>query len=692
MAWWRRNPRQQWHNDKQVGGVSVQAGVIESLTIHQGQPATRDRPRMLPADVPAFTGRHEEVAQLLGFAAEAVSAAVVCAIDGTAGVGKTALALHTAHRVAEDFPDGQLHADLRGHTEDRVPLAAGSVLESFLRALGVPPDDIPAATDDRAALYRSTLAGRRMVVVLDNAASEAQVRPLLPGGAGCFVLVTSRRALSGLDTTGRMLLPVLPDDDATALLTTILGGQRIASAPEAAGDLVRLCAGLALALRIVAAKLSTDPGLELSALAWRLADENSRLGELAAGDRAVRAAFMLSYRDLPEAQARFFRRLALHPGVDFDAAAAAVLADVEWAQGGALLEQLVDARLVEHYYATYHRLHDLVRLFALELVAQDPAAERSASQVRIVDHYLTVVSTADAMMRGMAGDETSQSSALVYLDKERGNVVAAVRLAADIGYHEGAWRCAFTLSEYLERRRYLGDLLAVQQLALGSARAAGDLPAQGTALQLLTHTYEMLGRFDEATDAGTQGVEVSRRLGDLAGQGSTLSNIGLAHQESGRYDEAVRHYQRALELLGRADDTANIGHTLNNLGTTYRALGEHAKAVDHHRRAVEALREVGDSLGVARTLSNLGGDLVAGGEPEAAQGCLVEALLALRAAGDRHCEAATLFMLGESHRMLDRVPEALAHYRAAYAVFEDLGDQHRQGLTLLRIRALGGEV
>ena len=343
-------------------------------------------PGLLPRDVGGFTGRDDELARLASLAGG--GRVVVSAIGGTAGVGKTALAVHAAHQLLGEFPDGHLYADLRGYTEGQDPAEPGEVLQVFLRRLGIPAEEVPAGVEERSGLLRQLLASRRVLMVLDNARTEAQVRPLLPGAGGSLVLVTSRSVLVGLEVDERISLDVLPEGEAAAMLAGAIGPDRAAAEPQAAGEVARLCGRLPLALRIAGQLLAAHPAWPVARLAQMLADEQGRLARLGAGDVQVRAAFGVSYEQLAEDDARLFRLLGLHPGPDFTADSAAPLAGTGPEAAGPVLERLAEAHLVNEDASGRFGMHDLLRLFARVTCQEaDSPADREAAESRLVSYY-----------------------------------------------------------------------------------------------------------------------------------------------------------------------------------------------------------------------------------------------------------------------------------------------------------------
>ena len=364
----------------------ITAGNYAVVNVGGDRTAVPGVPGLLPRDVPGFTGRDDELDRLTALAGG--SRVVVSAIGGTAGVGKTALAVHAAHRLLDEFPDGHLYADLRGYTEGQDPAGPGEVLEMFLRRLGVPADEVPTGVEDRSGLLRQLLAGRRVLMVLDNARTETQVRPLLPGAGGSLVLVTSRSLLAGLEVDERVNLDVLPEDEAAAMLARVTEDTRAAAEPRAVAEVARLCGRLPLALRIAGQLLAAHPAWPVSRLAEMLAGERDRLARLGAGDLQVRAAFEVSYRQLDESDARLFRLLGLHPGPNFDAASAATLAGTELGAAESVLERLAETHLITEDATGRFSMHDLLRLYTRATCREtDSPAIQEAAEMRLAEYY-----------------------------------------------------------------------------------------------------------------------------------------------------------------------------------------------------------------------------------------------------------------------------------------------------------------
>ncbi|MCC8250214.1 AfsR/SARP family transcriptional regulator [Saccharothrix luteola] len=612
---------------------------------------------------------------------------VVVALVGTPGVGKTALALRWAHRVADRFPDGQLYADLGGHGEGE-PAPPRAVLGEFLRALGVHRDHVPESEAERSALCRSLLADRRVLLVLDNARSAEQVRPLLPGAPGCAVVVTSRAELAGLaarDGAHPIAVVPLSTDDGVALLRGVLG-RRVDVEPAAAARLVDLCGGLPLALRVVAHRAVRRPSATLTALAAQLADETRRIDLLSPPDdpsAAVRAVFSWSYRALPPDVARVFRLLGVLPGSDFDAeaAGAATGSDVRHE-----LAVLASGHLVEEIGLDRYRLHDLLRVYAAELADPD---ESAAAVTRVLDWYLDRAAAAVAAVATDAGPGDRDTAAR-WLEAEHRNLVAATRLAATSGLHEHAWRLPNALWRHWFTLGRLDDWTATHEVGLTSARVLGDIRAQAETLNALGVAHQTSQRHTDAVDAYEQALALWEELRDHAGAARTLTNIAVVHYLAGRYRDAVEQGERVLALRLGEDDAFGeaVAHTA--LGGFHLRLGDPARALDHAQRALTVFEKLANRFGVAAATLNLGHVHRQAGEPDRAATCYHDALIRFRELGDQRHEGEALCGLGSVHLARGGLSLARDHLDAALAVAAVAADplllgEVRYQLGLLRL-------
>ena len=610
-------------------------------------------------------------------------------------MGKTALAVHAAHRLLSEFPDGQLYADLRGYTAGQVAAEPHEVLEMFMRRLGVPAEEIPAGTEERSGLLRQLLASRRVLMVLDNAATEAQVRPLLPGAGGSLVLVTSRSVLPGLEVNERISLDVLAEDEATALLAGLIGPERAAAEPDAIAQVAGLCGRLPLAVRIAGQLLAAHPAWPVARLAQMLADERDRIGQLSAGDLQVRATFTVSYRQLDDGDARMFRLLGLHPGPDLDAEAAASLAGIHPDAAEPVLDRLVLVHLVTEDAPGRFGIHDLLRLFARGTCQEvDDQAVRDAAEARLVRYYADLATFLDACIdpqrrpalaeaaEQAGGSLPSPREALAMFESERRSLLAALGLAAERGWDRQVLQLSETMGDSLTLLRHLDDLLTVREAALAAVYHAGDTSAEGRALNNLGSAYQELRRFDEAVTRYQEALPIFQQIRDRHGEGQALNNLGAAYQELRRFKEAADSYQEALVIKRETGDRHGEGQTLGNLGNAYHELRRFRQAVTCHQDALEIFRETGDRHGEGQALNNLGNAYQELRRFDEAVTRYQDALGIFRETGDRYREGQALNNLGNAYQELRRFEEAVDSYQEALAIYRESGDRHGEGQTL----------
>ncbi|WP_189220899.1 ATP-binding protein, partial [Streptomyces ruber] len=665
-------------------------------------------PCLLPSDAAGFTGREWELAWLDRLTASdaASTAAVVGLISGTPGVGKTGLALHWAHRAQQNFPDGQLYVNLRGYDPEK-PMTAGEALARLLAALGLRGQDVPLDVEERAARYRSELSGRRMLVVLDNANSAGQVRSLLPGTATCATLVTSRDALPGLVAlhgAHRLVLDLLPADDARTLLRRLIG-PRVDAESQAAATLAELCQRLPLTLRLAAELAAARPHHSLAALATELADQHRRLDLLDADEDigvGVRAVFSWSYQRLPAPAARAFRLLALHPGTDWDAYATAALTDTGPHPARRLLDRLARAHLIEPTGPDRYTMHDLLRAYAAELAATtDPEPDRQVALTRLFDHYLATAITATAFLGHYSGKwrprllraaPLSRASpvgdsagARAWLDAERPNLTLVCAHAARHGWHEHAQDLAAILFRYLGTGGHYADALAIHTHAHQAARRQGDRHGAAYALTHLSSMYWRQGHYRQAVDHGRRALESFRRVGDRSGEAHALLNLCLVYWRQGHYRQAVDHGRRALESFRRVGDRSGEGYARLGLGLVHWRQGDYGRAVEQYRRALDLFRRLGDQSGRAYALTCQG--LVDWRQGD--HGRAVEqhrrALDLFRRLGDRAGQAEALTHLALVDWRQGDHGRAVEQHRRALDLFQRLGDQAGQAYTLTHL-------
>jgi tetratricopeptide (TPR) repeat protein/DNA-binding SARP family transcriptional activator len=650
-------------------------------------------PRQLPAGVGQFTGRARELAvlsRLADQAARGTGTVVISAIGGMAGIGKTALAVHLAHRVAGRFPAGQLYANLRGFGPSGTPAAAREVIRGFLDALGVPPGQIPAGLDAQAALYRSATAGRRLLIVLDNARDEQQVRPLLPSTPGCLVLVTSRNQLTGLSAAEGahlLTLDVLTGADAHALLTARLGTDRAASNPEAVAEIAALCGRLPLALAVTAARAAARPTFTMAALAAELRDTRSRLTTLDTGDPAVsvRVVFSWSYAQLAQGPARTFRLLGLHPGPGISVPAAASLAGVPPGRAGRHLAELARAHLVTETSPGRYALHDLLRAYATEQ-AEAADADRRAAVHRMLDHYLYSADAASALLYPARGPiapgaprpgvtpeiMTDDRAALAWLTAEHRVVLAVIARAADGGFDGHAQRLPEVMATYLDRLGLWHDCAGAQRVSLAAAERRGDLAGQARALRFLGRSRIRLGAHDDGYAHLTRAMDLFREAGDALGQARSHLALAMALGSQGRAGEALGHCEQALSLFRTVGHRAGEGAALTDLGNCHAALGACELALAEGAQALDLHRELGNRDGQAEAWSVLGQAHRRLGHAAKAIGCYRQAMSLLEQLGQPYNKAVVLTDLGDAQHAAGRAEEACQAWQQAVSILEGL--------------------
>jgi transcriptional regulator with XRE-family HTH domain/tetratricopeptide (TPR) repeat protein len=652
-------------------------------------------PRQLPAAVPDFTGRRAGLAALTGRwqASQAVRGTVpISAIDGPPGVGKSALAVRWAHQVAGDFPDGQLYVNLRGFDPSGKIMPPETAIRGFLDGLGVPPERIPATQESQAALYRSQLAGQRVLIVLDNARDAAQVRPLLPGWSGCLVLVTSRMRLTGLaaaEGAQLLTLDVLSAAESRELLTSRLGVGRAQAEPAAIDDLSRLCGRLPLALSVAAARAAARPRLPLAAAAAELAGAAGGLGALDTGDPAtnVRTVFSWSCQNLDEQAARMFRLLGVHPGPDITVPAAAALLQASSAGAAAALAALAMVNLLEEHAPGRYTCHDLLSVYAAEQAVQlEPEPARQAALHRVLDYYLHTSHAAALLLNPsrepvtLAGPQpgvtpgqlAGKEHAMTWFGAEHRVLIAAVTAAARAGFDACAWQLAWAMDDFLHWRCYWPEWAATQRIALAAATRAGDLAGQATAGRLLGHTWARIGDYDQAVAQLTESLGLYQRLGDQAGQGRVHQTLGWLAEEQGRNTDALGHAEQALALYQATGDQARLAAALNNVGWCHALLGDYQQSRELTRQALAAYRAIGNLPGEANIWDSLGNAEHKLGNIAAAKECYRHALAIVTALGDRYQQADFGVHLGDVQHTAGEQTAARDSWQDALAILEEL--------------------
>jgi DNA-binding SARP family transcriptional activator/tetratricopeptide (TPR) repeat protein len=675
----------------------------------------RPTPAQLPAPTAAFTGRHEHLARLdsllVADSDDRPATLVISAIAGTAGVGKTTLAVQWAHRVRDRFADGQLFVDLQGY-------AAGpsvrpiDALTGFLDALGVPPEQAPVQVDQAAALYRTLVAGRRLLIVLDNARSAEQVRPLLPGEPGCLVLVTSRDRLSGLVASNgarSLSLDALSPDEAGELLARLLGKTRLAAEPKSTMELARTCAFLPLALRVAAATLAWQPDRRIADYVTQLRHDTLRTLTIEDDPGVgIRAAFDASYEALPVPARRLFRLLSLAPGPDIGVPAAAALGGLDNHETAALLDRLAGAHLLDQPGHDRYGWHDLLRAYAGERLAQEDAPEvRRAATHRLYDWYLrSVDAAADLLyphMLRLPRTATrspepgpprfaNHTTALAWLDAQRRNMVAAVQHAAaaepepaEAGEDLRIAACLFAdaLRGYFHLRRHAADWLAVGECALTAATVLGDPRAQAAARHSLGTAYRCLGDLPNALRHYTHALRLSRLAEWPDAEATALANLGIVRQGQGRLKAAVGQLTRALAIDRQTGRGAGVANNLGNLASVYLDQGRLEEAAAHFAEALDLNRLTGNRHGQALALIGLGQAYRERGRLDDARNQLSEAMRHCIQVGDRDGQATVHLGLGAVDRDLGRIAEARSHALAALTLGRDAGDPRTEAGALI---------
>ena len=664
-------------------------------------------PRQLPAAPPDYVGRVAELAALdeqAGLTRTGRGTLVILVIDGGAGVGKTALAVHWAHRAADHFPDGQLYLNLRGFDPAETPTDPAEALRGFLEALHFPAEQIPGTLAGQAALYRSLVAGRRILVVLDNARNAEQLRPLLPGSPGCLVLVTSRTKLTGLvaaQGAHPISLDVLSQDEAVELLSRRIGLHRVALEPAATGELARICARLPLALTIAAARTITRPDRPLAALADELRDIRRRLDELEISDTAtsVRAVFSWSYQKLTAPAAEMFRLLGVHPGPDITVPGAASLAGVPSDHARRALAELADAHLMTEDASGRFALHDLLRAYAADQArARDSDASRRTAMHRVFDHYLHTAHAAahllaprrkpiglDPLQPGVAPEHlASPDGALAWFEAERSVLLAAIAAAAETGSDVYAWQLPWALAVFLDRLGHWNDYATTQRIALAAAQRLGDRRGQAHAHHELGHAHVNLGRYEQAHDHLIRALELHGELDDRAGEARAHLDLSGLLSAQDRYREAIGHDRHGLRLFRAAGDDHGVARALNSLGWDLAHYGENwLSAITYCEQARRLLHDLDDRYGLSAVSHSLGYAHYRAGHHDEAVACYQHTLDLIKASDDPYRVAETLSSLGEAHRAAGHAAMARAAWERALSIFDDM---HHPDAGHLRVK------
>lgn len=740
-------------DDRQVPGRSPEPAVRPDDGA--GPPGAARVLRSLPRDTTAFTNRAAELESLVRSvqaSQESGEGLPVHVIDGMPGVGKTAFVVHAGHVLADRFPDGQLFVNLNGHTPGRSPVQAGEALASLLAAAGVPTqqipvgDDVGAITEARAAMWRSRFADKKALLILDNAASYRQLEPLLPGGSGCLVLVTSRKRLAALE---EVVLPVdaLPPDHAVDLFARLSGRPADTLDGGVLNELVGLCGYLPLAISLLAARLRHHPSWSAEDLHERLVEAQDRLGELRAGERAVTATFDLSYRDLTPERQRFFRQLGFYPGTDLDAYVGAALGAVSVATARRYLDALYDDNLIDEHPGSRYRLHDLLRDYARGLAAEGDSMDHVQAVQRVCTYYLAALAVANGHIvrsgaavppppDGAQQVETptlrSRSDALNWVENERANVLACIRQADALGLHDVVIRMAAAMAPFLRQSGPWDQAVGLHRTAAETARQTGDQQALADALAELGVVRRFMAAYPEATEAlseavtqydgvgdrrgkanalnqagivwyltadnedaaraQTEALALYREVGDRLGQANALADLGMVRRQMSNFDAAVEAQSEALSIYRELGDRYGEGNSLRDLGVVHCLMGAYDVAARHHQEAFDIYVELDDRVHQAYALNELGVVRRLTGDLEGARDAHTQALEYYTELGDRFGRANSIRHLGTLDRLYGDAPNAIRALQEALEAYRDLGSRGGEAASLSELGAARGMV
>ena len=663
--------------------------------------------RALPRDIASFIGRAAELAQLVGAVTGAAAAGVgvvgIHAIGGMAGIGKTTFAVHAAHRLAGAFPDGQFFLPLHAHTPGQRPVEPVDALASLLLSAGVGAQQIPPGSAARAARWRDYLAGKKVLLLLDDAASHEQVTPLLPGTAGSLVLITSRRHLTALQDAAAISLDTLTPEEAAALLARLSGRPSLGPGDGPAGQITRLCGYLPLAIGMLARQLHHHPAWTAADLAADLATAAGRLELMHAENLSVAAAFDLSYQDLTEGQQRLFRRLGVHPGPDMDAYAAAALDGTDLATARRHLDGLYDHYLLSEPARGRYRLHDLLREHARALAFAGDPADADAAAGRLLDYYLHTAAAAGqhiatrnipvgrvppSTRSAVAPPLSTAGQASAWLEAERANLHAAVGFAAASGRPGHAIAIPAAISGFLLARGHWDQSAGLHQAALAAARQAGDRAGQAGALNELGILQRVTADYPAAAASHQQALELYRGLGDRLGQASAVNHLGTVQRLTGDFPAAAASHQQALALYRDLGHRVGQALAINSLGTVQMRAGDYPAAAASYRQALDLFRDLGHRMGQAMVTGNLGIVQSRTGDYPASAASHRQALDLFRDLGDRLGQATAILNLGEVQRLTGDYPAATASHRQALGIYRDLGYRKGQAMATGYLGAL----
>ncbi|MGN6794982.1 MAG: tetratricopeptide repeat protein [Streptosporangiaceae bacterium] len=680
-------------------GSERDAATRASAPVSHQQESDSGRNRTLPRDISTFTGRADDITRTVRAVINASAGGVIgiCAIGGMAGIGKTTLAVHAAHMLASQFPDGQIFVALHGHTPGQRPVAASDALASLLLAAGIEPRRIPVDQDARERCWRDYLAGRRVLLVLDDATGHDQIRPLLPGSGGSATLVTSRRRLTALEDAAVIDLDTLAEQDAAELLVRLCGRSGLKADDRGVAEITRLCGYLPLAVGMLARQLHHHPAWTPASIAAELAAERDRLGLLRAENISVDAAFSLSYRDLTTGQRRLFRRLGLQPGPDIDTHAAAAVGGLSLATTRRYLEAIYDQHLLTEPSRGRYRMHDLVKEHARALAAVDVDA-RDAALDRLLDYYLQTALAAshmigtrilnyigelpDGIPPACAPALTTVCEARYWMQAEEANLRAAAELAATTGRVQPATLIPAAMAQFLYVEGRWHDGIALHQTAVVAAHNAGDLAGQARAMKTLFHIQVMTADFVNARANIKLALTLDRQLGDRTGEVLCLAVLSVVNEKTGAYRDAMAYCQEALTISRQMNDEDCMARSLNQIGQVQSATGNYHAAAALQRRALDLYRASMDPIGQAETLVNLALADIMTGAYSRARRALEEAWAITSDLGDRCGQGGVLNLTGVVERFTGNYDAAIASHQAALLRFETLNLPRDEAIAL----------
>lgn len=661
--------------------------------------------RTLPRDVVSFTGRELELEWLLTAASKSESsggAVGIYAIGGMAGIGKTAFAVHAAHRLASRFPDGQIFLPLHGHTPGQRPVDPAEAIASLLQTAGVAVEQVPHGLEARVRLWRDHLADKRLLIVLDDAIGHEQVRPLLPGTAGSLVMITSRRHLTALEDAQALSLDILPPAEATELLIRLAARPGLERDAPAVAEITRLCGYLPLAVGLLARQLHHHPAWTAALLAADLAAARDRLELMQAENLSVAAAFDLSYQDLTGDQQRLFRRLGLHPGVDIDAYAAAALTGVDFRSARRFLEALYDQHLLTELAPGRYSLHDLIREHARAAAAADPVAERDADMDRLLNYYLHTAGAANGRIpRGPAlvppitvvppahaPEFRAREHAVIWMEAERLNLHAAIDYSALHERPEYAIVLPAAMHGYLRGQGYWDQAVLLDRIAAGAARQVTDQTMEAAALTNMGQIQILLADYPAAAASLARALRLCHEVSDRKGEARTLTEMSILHRLTRNHPAAIRAAARALVLCRDIGDLPGEAGALIELGTMQRLTGSYPEAIASLTSAQQLCRDLGNEFIEATAHDHMGGLHRATGDYPAAIASFTRALELSRIAGNRHGEALALDNLGNIQQLTGNYSSAETLLNQAIQAYRNTGSRRGEARALSRLAVL----